>query len=91
MAAVVTSQFVTAADVLAVVDGLHGLVMGPLARHLRGRFRCASLDGRGHGDTRVVQEGVRLKCHPEVLDDLGHLGPLQRPRQVAESVLRAFG
>lgn len=39
--------------VMAHAAGLHGLVLAPLARHLAGAFHCVSLDGRGHGDSRL--------------------------------------
>lgn len=39
--------------VLAHAAGLHGLVLRPLAAHLRGSFRCVAFDARGHGDSRL--------------------------------------
>jgi pimeloyl-ACP methyl ester carboxylesterase len=39
--------------VMAHAAGLHGLVLGPLARHLAGAFRCVAFDARGHGDSRL--------------------------------------
>ena len=42
--------------VLAHAAGLHGLVLGPLARHLARDFRCIAFDARGHGDSRLPQK-----------------------------------
>ncbi len=43
--------------VMVHAAGLHGLVLAPLARRLAGAFRCLSLDGRGHGDSRLPAGG----------------------------------
>lgn len=42
---------------LAHATGFHGRVWGPLVEGLAERFRCASFDQRGHGDTPAPADG----------------------------------
>jgi pimeloyl-ACP methyl ester carboxylesterase len=43
--------------VLAHATGFCGAVLGPIARHLRGRFRCVAFDERAHGDSDAPPSG----------------------------------
>jgi pimeloyl-ACP methyl ester carboxylesterase len=67
--------------VMAHAAGLHGLVLGPLARRLAGRLHCVSFDHRGHGDT-PLPPGEALDWHglaADVLEVVDRLGLPERP------------
>src|ERR1700694_5901767 len=42
----------------AHATGFHGRVFAPMASHLAGRYRCAALDARGHGDSGSPASGA---------------------------------
>ena len=66
--------------VLVHAAGLHGMVFGPLARHLGARFHSVAPDLRGHGDT-PVPHGSEVDFYgmaADVLAAVDDLG-LERP------------
>jgi pimeloyl-ACP methyl ester carboxylesterase len=65
---------------LAHATGFCGPVLGPLATHVRPRFRCIALDERGHGASDLPP-GEDFEWHGfarDVLAIIDHLG-LERP------------
>ncbi|MBK9179045.1 MAG: alpha/beta hydrolase [Acidimicrobiales bacterium] len=72
--------------VFAHATGFHGLVWAPLAGHLTDRYRCWSLDFRGHGDS-VAPDDHLFDWHgfaDDVLAVIDGLG-LDRPLAVGHS------
>ncbi|MDQ6728510.1 MAG: alpha/beta hydrolase [Actinomycetota bacterium] len=65
--------------VMVHAAGLHGLVLEPLGQQLGPDFRCVSLDGRGHGDSKLPP-GHRLDWYGLAADVLAVVDGLSLDR-----------
>jgi pimeloyl-ACP methyl ester carboxylesterase len=65
--------------VMVHAAGLHGMVLGPLARQLATDFHCVALDGRGHGDS-PLPPGHRLDWYGLAADVLAVVDGLSLDR-----------
>ncbi len=74
--------------VMAHATGFHGLVWKPLAERLSSKFRCVSLDFRGHGKSRLP-EGADLEWRSfsqDLMAVVDHMSPDEPVRVVGHSM-----